>query len=169
MSPRETSGEGERPSRRATADSNGPGEPGVWSSADLHRHASELSVDESADGRVSWRAEQPQKEGRRKVVRCGNRRPQEVVPIDRVIAESVDESLKETSAWILELVVVAVLYRVNPVLGHVVTIAFKIKEMAGDVEGRSAKTVSCTCPFSHSVLVSNSNWTCILGVKTVHW
>lgn len=54
---------------------------------------------------------------------------------DRVIADSASESLKETGAWFLELVVVAGAHCINPVLGHAVTIAFKIKEAADDVEG----------------------------------
>lgn len=72
---------------------------------------------------------------------------QPVAETNRIIAESVSESLKETSAWILETVVVVGVHCINPVLGHVVTIAFKIKEMVGDIEGLTSQDSELHLPI----------------------
>jgi hypothetical protein len=111
----------------------------------MHGQASELPVNQSADGPVPRRREggsrselvtrspYPEGPGGLSSYELGSFPPER--PTERVIAESVSESLKETSAWILELVVVVGAHCINPVLGHVVTIAFKINEMADDVAG----------------------------------
>lgn len=61
-------------------------------------------------------------------------RPSPKRQIDSVAAESRDESLKAIGSWIVETITEICAHAINPVLGHLVSIALKVKEVWGDAE-----------------------------------
>jgi hypothetical protein len=101
----------------------------------------EMGMGESADGPVPRRHEKGRSgQARRQyyerapgdLAEPESSRPE--TPTDRAIAESLSESVKETSEWAVETAVKIGAHCINPVLGHMVTIAFEVKEVLGDVE-----------------------------------
>jgi hypothetical protein len=92
----------------------------------------EMAMGESADGPMPWRREGG---NRSRLVTRGyysyfHRREGlgddelPAGPIDPVIAESLSESVKETSEWALERAIEIGAHCINPVLGHAVVMAF---------------------------------------------
>ena len=124
-----------------------PGSPERSERTESERKPGELPFDRvSADGAVARRTEQPGQESERRARRpdfpkppgglsCHElERPGAERPTKSVITESRDESVEAIGSWIVETIAEICAHSINPVLGHLVSIAFKVKETWGDAE-----------------------------------